>query len=99
MARKKTSQNAPYGWVIDPIEERVDLSDGKVKSMAAHASPSLDALRKKFLIVPTTDAAPAAVHYAKSADDFEVIRVRPKGGGDAKIAFRGPDGKIEIMQG
>jgi hypothetical protein len=99
MARKPATQTTLEGWEVEPFAAPDDAKDGNVKSMPAHASPSLEAMRKKFLTMPGSDATPATVKYGKLSDDLEIVRVRPKGGGDAKVAFRTPDGKIEIIQG
>lgn len=86
------------GWVVDRVSAASSDMDGGVKAMVTHASPTLTALRKKFLKESGADAVEAPVDYGQLADE-ETMMVRPKAGGDAKVAYRGPDGKIEIVQG
>ncbi len=85
-------------WAVEEVYSQKLLSDAEdAMPVKTQPSPSLEALRQKFLGRSQSDAV-ESVKIGKLSADVDVVSVKPKEGGPSKIADR-KDGKITIVQG
>lgn len=85
-------------WAVEEVYSQKLSNDAEdVMPVTTQPSPSLDALRQKFLGRSQSDAV-ESVKIGKLSSDVDVVSVKPKDGGPSKTADR-KDGKITIVQG
>jgi hypothetical protein len=95
-APKRAAKNE--NWAVEEVySQKMSNDAGDAMPVKTQPSPTLDALRQKFLVRSQSDAV-ESVTIGKLAADVDVVSVKPREGGPSKTADR-KGGKITIVQG